>query len=111
MKILMRILGVLILLVGLVIGGVGASSDLVKEAEDFVSQADKDFKSAEAEMKFSQSSESKTSFEAKRQSLNTWEGYLKQRKQSRLIGFVVCGALVVLGIGLFGISFLFGNKR
>ncbi len=111
MKMLSRILGVLLLLGGLALAGLLLTGEAVPDAQKYVTEATQKVKTAEDEVKFSQSSEAKTNFETARQSLNTFEGLLKERKQSRLIGLVISGLLAVVGIGIFGLSFIFGRKK
>ncbi len=111
MKNLMRILGILLLLGGLGLVGLFLTGDAVSDAERYVSEEKARTEKAKTEMEFSQSPEAKANYETRKKMLNNNEGLLIERKQNRNFGVIGGVVLSILGIGLFGVSFIFGKKN
>lgn len=111
MKIVLRILGILLLLGGIGIVGVFLSSNVVTDVERDVTQSKERVEKLKKEADFTQSPEAKKEYEQERKFLNDFEGELSSRKQTRNIGLIGCGLAIILGLGLFGISFIVGKKK
>lgn len=107
----MRILAVLLLLGGLVVAGLMMTSNLVQRAErDFNDTVDK-WEKAETKYEIDKSEKQKIEVESWRKNLDSSSKLLSERKRNRTFGVIGGGATAILGIGLFGLSFIFGKKK
>jgi hypothetical protein len=111
MKILMRILAVLLLIGGLVIAGLMMTGNLVQRAErDFNDTANK-LEIAEKKYEIDRSETQKKEVEGWRKNMESSANLLSDRKRNRNFGVIGGVVTAILGIGLFGLSFIFGRKR
>ncbi len=111
MKILMRILGVLLLLGGLGLVGLMLTDNLVQRQESFYDDTVAKMEKAEKEYRIEPIEEKKKSVESWKKNVDDSGKLLNERKQNRTFGVIGGGVMAILGIAIFGLSFIFGRKK
>ncbi len=115
MNIVLKILGVLLLLGGIVVGGLVATSDEAKFADEMNRDNLQQLEKAEKDLQLAKGSydepEKLKKAEGWRKTTDLSAKALSDRKRNNLIGFIGSGVLIIFGLGLFGISFVVGKKK
>lgn len=115
MKIVLMILGVLLLVGGLAVGALMATSDLAAEAQEDYQMTLKDLDKAEKELELAKGSfdepEKLKKAELWRKNADAASEAVSTRNRDRIFGFIGSFVLIVLGLGLFGSSFFFHRKK
>lgn len=115
MNIGLKILGILLLLGGLVVGGLMATSNLASEAqEDYVTTL-KDLEKAEKDLELAKGSfdepEKLKKAESWRKNADAASKAVSTRNRDRIFGLIASFVLIVLGLGLFSGSFLLQRSK
>lgn len=110
MKILMRILGVLLLFGGLGLAGLMLTGNLVHRQEVWHNDTTAKLEKAEKDYQIEPTEEKKKSVESWRKNVDESGKLLNERKRNQTFGIIGGGAMGILGIGIFGLSFIFGKK-
>lgn len=111
MKIVTMIIGILILIGGLSIIGLVVSSNAGRTSEVFAEEAKQKATEAEKKWKLTGSPEDKVEFDKWLKSKEEFEKNLQSKKSEQQTGYIIGGVLVAVGIGLFGLSFIFEKRR